>query len=198
MSISVWVLTQKYTSITASFRENVAAVVLFYTPTAKTMKNIFEDYAGKMSAEEYKAYLVFLLRHPFGVSLSRCLAFGVPLCGNTWPFWSPEASPKKPSGSKNYLRPPRCFFPVVFCWGYFCEKELLLEHWKFGKTMVSTIHWRRKPATDTRGLPWDSPALPTESVRTGRRAYADVIAKFSGIIYHPWCSARVHSAAGRY
>ena len=39
MGISVWVLTQKYTSITASFRENVAAVVLFYTPATKTMKS---------------------------------------------------------------------------------------------------------------------------------------------------------------
>ena len=32
IGISVWVLTQKYTSITASFRENIAAVVLFYNP----------------------------------------------------------------------------------------------------------------------------------------------------------------------
>ena len=47
MGISVWALTQKYTSITASFRENVAAVVLFYIPAAKTMKSIFEDPCGR-------------------------------------------------------------------------------------------------------------------------------------------------------
>jgi len=35
MGISIWVLTQKITGITASFRENVAAIVLFYTPSAK-------------------------------------------------------------------------------------------------------------------------------------------------------------------
>ena len=46
IGISVWVLTQKMTSITASFQENVAAIVLFYTFAAKTTKAIFDDYAG--------------------------------------------------------------------------------------------------------------------------------------------------------
>jgi len=79
IGISVWVLTQKLTGITASFRENVAAVVLFYTPSAKTMKAVFEEYAGELSLDQYKglvtkmkarkfSYLVFALRHPFGVS----------------------------------------------------------------------------------------------------------------------------------
>ena len=48
IGISVWVLTQKITSITPSFRENVAAIVLFYTPSAKTTKAIFDDYAGEL------------------------------------------------------------------------------------------------------------------------------------------------------
>ena len=80
MGISVWVLTQKMTGITASFRENVAAIVPFYTPSAKTTKAIFDDYAGELSLDEYKglfsklkerkfSYLVFLLRHPYGVQL---------------------------------------------------------------------------------------------------------------------------------
>ena len=78
IGISVWVLTQKITSITASFRENVAAIVLLYTPSAKTTKAIFEDYAGDLSDDEYKSllsklkerkfsYLVFSLRYPYGV-----------------------------------------------------------------------------------------------------------------------------------
>ena len=78
--ISVWVLTQKITSITASFRENVAAIVLFYTPSAKTTKAIFDHYAGELSQDEYKglisklkerkfAHLVFSLRYLFGVEL---------------------------------------------------------------------------------------------------------------------------------
>ena len=78
--MSIWVLTLKYTSISASFRENVATVVLFYNPAAKTIKSIFEDFGGELSAEEYKAlvaqlkaqkhaHLVFSLRHPFTVSL---------------------------------------------------------------------------------------------------------------------------------
>jgi len=80
IGISVWVLTQKITSITASFRENVAAIVLFYTPAAKTTKAIFDDYACELSQDEYKglisklkerkfSYLVFSLRHPYGVKL---------------------------------------------------------------------------------------------------------------------------------
>ena len=36
IGISMWVLTQKLTSISASFRENIVAIVLFYTPSAKT------------------------------------------------------------------------------------------------------------------------------------------------------------------
>lgn len=44
--ISVWVLTQQLSSIAKPFRENVAAIVLFYTPSAKTIKAIFEEYAG--------------------------------------------------------------------------------------------------------------------------------------------------------
>jgi len=80
MGISVWALTQKMTGITASFWENVAAIVLFYTPSAKTTKAIFEDYAGELSQDEYKglvsklkerkfSYLVFALRHPYRVKV---------------------------------------------------------------------------------------------------------------------------------
>ena len=64
--------------ITPSFRENVAAIVLFYTPSAKTTKAIFDDYASELSHDEYKnlisklkerkfSYLVFLLRYPYGI-----------------------------------------------------------------------------------------------------------------------------------
>ena len=43
--LSVWVFTQQMTSIAKPFRENVAAIVLSYTPSSKTTKAIFEDYA---------------------------------------------------------------------------------------------------------------------------------------------------------
>ena len=80
IGISVWVLTQKMTGITSSFRENVAVIILFYTPSAKTTKVIFDDYAGELSHDEYKglisklkdrkfSFLVFSLRHPFGVKI---------------------------------------------------------------------------------------------------------------------------------
>jgi len=58
----------------------VAAIILFYTPSATTTKAIFQDYAGEVSPDEYKglvsklkeqkfSYLVFTLRHPYGVKL---------------------------------------------------------------------------------------------------------------------------------
>ena len=40
--INVWVLTQQFSSIVKPFRKNVAAITLFYTPSAKTAKAIFE------------------------------------------------------------------------------------------------------------------------------------------------------------
>ena len=65
IGISVWVLTQKLTGITASFRENVAAMVLFYTPAYKTTKAIFDDYAGEISSEEYKGLISKLKERKF-------------------------------------------------------------------------------------------------------------------------------------
>ena len=76
--ISVWVLTQQLSSIAKPFRENVAAIVLFYTPSAKTTKAIFEEYEGKLSHDQLKqmisrlkerkfAHLTFSLRHPFSI-----------------------------------------------------------------------------------------------------------------------------------
>ena len=57
--ISVWVLTQQITSIAKPFRENVAAIVLFYTPSSKTTKAIFEDYAGEITHEKYKELIAW-------------------------------------------------------------------------------------------------------------------------------------------
>ena len=79
--ISVWVLTQQFSSIAKPFRENVAAIVLFYTPSAKTTKAIFEEYAGELSHDEFQqmiarlkerkfAHLIFSLRYPFGIQLN--------------------------------------------------------------------------------------------------------------------------------
>ena len=69
---------QQITSIAKPFRENVAAIVLFYTPSRKTTKAIFEDYAGEITHDEYKeliawlkerifSHLVFSLSPPYGI-----------------------------------------------------------------------------------------------------------------------------------
>ena len=76
--INVWVLTQQITSIAKPFRENVAAIVLFYIPSGKTTKAIFEDYAGEITHDEYKkliawvkekkfSHLIFSLPYPYGI-----------------------------------------------------------------------------------------------------------------------------------
>lgn len=46
-SLSVWVLTQQFSSIAKPFQENVA-VIVFYMPSVKTAKATFEEYAGKL------------------------------------------------------------------------------------------------------------------------------------------------------
>jgi len=58
--ISVWVLTQQLSSIAKPFRENVAAIVLFYTPSAKTTKAIFEEYAGELSHDQLRQMIARL------------------------------------------------------------------------------------------------------------------------------------------
>ena len=63
--ISVWVLTQQITSISKPYRDNIAAIVLFYTPSSKTTKAIFEDYAGELTHEEYKEFIAKLKKHKF-------------------------------------------------------------------------------------------------------------------------------------
>lgn len=66
--------------ISKPFCENVAAIVLFYNPSGKSMKPIFEDYAGELSPKEFKevmaelknekfSALVFTLHHPFGIKI---------------------------------------------------------------------------------------------------------------------------------
>ena len=81
IDISVWVLTQKLTGITASLRENVAAIVLFYTPQPKPQRPYSTITAAELSMEEYKklisklkeqkfSHLVFSLRHPYFVEFS--------------------------------------------------------------------------------------------------------------------------------
>ena len=75
--ISVWVVTRTLSSIAEAYRDNVAAVVLFYAPSAES---VIEEYAGTLSSEERKkmvaklkerpfAHLVFSLRYPFEIKM---------------------------------------------------------------------------------------------------------------------------------
>lgn len=78
--LSAWVITQQMTSISKPFRKNIAGLVLFYTPSRKDMKEIFDDYGGGMTSDEKLrlvvalkknkySKLIFSLRHPFEINL---------------------------------------------------------------------------------------------------------------------------------
>ena len=64
--ISVWVLTQQLSSIVKPFRENVSAIVLFYMPSTKSTKAIFEEYVGELSHDELKQMITSLKKRHFG------------------------------------------------------------------------------------------------------------------------------------
>ena len=61
----MWVLTQQLSSIAKPFRENVAAIVLFYTPSAETTKAIFKEYAGELSHDELRQMIARLKERKF-------------------------------------------------------------------------------------------------------------------------------------
>ena len=53
--ISVWVVGSANDEYRKGFqRKNIACLVLFYSPSAKDMKVIFENYAGDLTNEEKK------------------------------------------------------------------------------------------------------------------------------------------------
>ena len=79
--ISVWVLTQQYTSISKQFRENIGMLVLFYTPSKTDNENIIREYGMELSKskiislinqlkENPYSKLIFRLRQPYNIFLS--------------------------------------------------------------------------------------------------------------------------------
>lgn len=78
--ISVWVLTQQLTSISKAFRDNVALVVAFNSPSQISTKTLFDDFGSDIDQETRKDYIkllksnkysnmVFCLRYPFNIYL---------------------------------------------------------------------------------------------------------------------------------
>ena len=79
--LSVWALTQQYTSVTKPFRENIGMLVLFYTPNKTDITTIVREYGmelgnkdvtgliRRLKAEPYSK-LVFRLRHPYDIYFS--------------------------------------------------------------------------------------------------------------------------------
>lgn len=80
--ISVWLLSQQYTSIAKPYRENIAYLVLFYTLSKQDLKEIIRDYGNLSDEKAIKEYitqlrenqfskLVFKLRYPYEVKFLK-------------------------------------------------------------------------------------------------------------------------------
>lgn len=78
--LSIFILTQQFTSITKLFRENIGLLVMFYTPSKEDNKTIIREYGMELSEDDVKATvkhlketpfskLVFRLRRPFRMSI---------------------------------------------------------------------------------------------------------------------------------
>jgi len=74
--ISVWVLTQQLTSIAKPYRENIACVISFFSPSKTSNQILFDEYGGDLDAEHKKefmkilksnkyAHVCFCLRYPY-------------------------------------------------------------------------------------------------------------------------------------
>ena len=79
--LSVWVLTQQYTSIAKPFRENIGMLVLFYTPNKTDMDTIVREYGMELDKSKVSSLikrlkekpfsnLIFRLRHPYNIFLN--------------------------------------------------------------------------------------------------------------------------------
>lgn len=73
----------RYSGITAlqhreTFLENVAAIVLFDTPSAKTTEAVFEEYAGELAKDNLKQMISKLKMRKF-FHLLFSLHFSLPL-----------------------------------------------------------------------------------------------------------------------
>ena len=80
-NLSVWVLTQQYTSITKPFRENIGMLILFYTPNKTDNQTIIKEYGMELSTKDVTEFinclkenpyskLIFRLRYPYNIFLS--------------------------------------------------------------------------------------------------------------------------------
>ena len=51
-NMSVWLLSQQLTSVSKPFRENIGALVVFYTPSKSDLEAILSDYGGEITKEQ--------------------------------------------------------------------------------------------------------------------------------------------------
>ena len=63
-NMSVWLLSQQLTSVSKPFRENIGALVVFYTPSKSDLEAILSDYGGEITKEQLQEYMRHLKTHP--------------------------------------------------------------------------------------------------------------------------------------
>ena len=62
---SVWLLTQQNTSVAKAFRENVAGVISFYSPSVLDLKTLWDNYSGGLERDQRQQLLSTLKDHRF-------------------------------------------------------------------------------------------------------------------------------------
>ena len=75
-NMSVWLLSQQLTSVSKPFRENIGALVVFYTPSKSDLEAILSDYGGEITKEQLQEYMRHLKTHPHS---KMDLLFKVPI-----------------------------------------------------------------------------------------------------------------------
>jgi len=63
--ISVWVLTQQLTSIAKPYRENIACVISFFSPSRISKQILFDEYGGDLSVEHKKEFMKILKNNKY-------------------------------------------------------------------------------------------------------------------------------------
>ncbi len=69
--LSVWVLTQQYTSISKAFRDNIGFLVLFYTPNKEDLKGIINNCGMDVTKEEMEEYIKQLKENQYSKLLFK-------------------------------------------------------------------------------------------------------------------------------
>lgn len=65
LQLSIFILTQQYTSIMKLFRDNIGLLVVFYSPSKENNKQIIREYGMELSEDRVSAIIKYLREVPY-------------------------------------------------------------------------------------------------------------------------------------